>query len=124
MRKCLFSILAVAAGTLSGCCAAFNCLETGKDGGTGQEFGRIYGGLRFEFLAAQSLFTTKDQNPAVTALLACLVAVDTPLTAVADTLMLPYTIPYTLNYTLQQRLAEREAERPSQTAPDSPTQNP
>ena len=84
---------------LSGCGTFFNCLGADKAGPrTEQNFGKIYGGVRFECEAAESVAIRDKTIETVpeTLLEACLLAVDMPLSAIGDTLTLPFTISYTL----------------------------
>jgi uncharacterized protein YceK len=61
-----------------------------------QEWGKIYGGVRFECEAAQSLFAKNNDRKVALLYEACALAVDMPLCAVGDTLTLPLTVSYTL----------------------------
>lgn len=97
------SILAIT--TSSGCGTFANCFAADKAGPEEeQNVGKIYGGLNFEWQAARSLFAENskerirpdDLNWVNEVCAACMLAVDMPLTAVGDTLTLPFTIHYTL----------------------------
>jgi uncharacterized protein YceK len=99
VRGVLRAILAMASlPALSGCGSFFNCLAADKAGPRQeQEVGKIYGGVLFECQAVESLFAGPWSPTWIEPVcVACLLAVDFPLTLVGDTLTLPYTIRYTL----------------------------
>jgi uncharacterized protein YceK len=106
-RSSLFVLcLAATVPLLSGCGAFFNCLWADKAGPRAEQgSGKIYGGVRFECEAFLQPPSTKEEL-----LGACVLAVDLPLCAVADTLTLPFTISYTLK--CQALAKERQADLP------------
>ena len=113
-RAMLGAILtAAAASSLTGCGTFFNCFAADKAGPQAeQKVGRIYGGVLFEVQAAQSLVNDMPREAipkdwVLTVCGSCLLAIDMPLTAVGDTL----TLPYTLRYTLACRRLSRQPEQ-------------
>jgi len=98
MGKFLCSTLTfVAAAALSGCgtiCNTWSCCSSGPH--------RVYGGVLLDAQAFVETFQAKDPekqvewsllNAGTAVLEGCFLAIDLPLSAVADTLTLPITIP-------------------------------
>src|SRR5207247_1033679 len=76
------------------------CLGADKEGlRERQEFGLIYGGVRFVGQGLQSTvtrLTALEGHPHLDLLGVCLLALDLPFSAIGDTLTLPLTISHTL----------------------------
>jgi hypothetical protein len=116
-RAVLSVVLAMAlVPTQIGCGTFTNCLGADKVGPRAEQgFGFIYGGVYYECLAAKSLFGEKPEPRVIpdipswveTLLAAAMLAVDMPLSAIGDTL----TLPYTIRYTLQCRELARQQEK-------------
>jgi uncharacterized protein YceK len=118
-------ILALAmVATQIGCGTLTNCMGADKAGPRAEQgFGLIYGGVYFECLAAKSLFA-EEPPPQVlrdvpswveTVLAASMLAIDMPLSAVGDTLTLPFNIRYTLQC---RQLAKKEEHKEGNTPDD------
>lgn len=119
-RNLVSAILATTAlYALSGCGTCFNILGAEKAGVRHeQDFGNIYGGIRFELQAAPAAFTSLDPKYTVfeNLVAACALAGDMPLCLIADTLTLPYTIRYTLQCQAEQ--AKSKDNGPHQDPPE------
>jgi len=89
--------MSIALCSVSGCGTLWN-MEFSKDRDIGER--RVYGGLRIDaqaFVHPIDAISKRDDEKLINVFALCVVAIlDSPLSAIADTLTLPITIPATI----------------------------